>query len=273
MASYVTDATLWHINADEPPAIDYDQDFNPPGYYSADPYRSSDHDPVLIGLDLTPANQPPIADAGFDQGVKTNAPATLNGSGSSDPDDDLPLAYCWTQTGGPSVSFSPALSVTTFTAPGDPAVLTFRLAVTDTLGLPDPTPDEVVVTVNNQAPVANAGSDRSVDTNAPITLDGSGSSDPDGDLPLTYHWMQTGDPAVAFTTNLSITTFIAPSNPTVLTFTLVVTDNLGLPNLTPDEVTITVKGYRIYLPLVVQQDKSSTAQARHTRQRTPMQRD
>jgi hypothetical protein len=37
----------------------------------------------------------------------------------------------------------------------------------------------------------------------------------------------------------------------VLTFTLLVTDSLGLAALTPDEVVVTVEGYHIYLPLVV----------------------
>ncbi len=55
----ITGVTYWHINADEPSVIDYDMNFNPPGLYSATPYRASDHDPVLIGLDfgsVTPAN-------------------------------------------------------------------------------------------------------------------------------------------------------------------------------------------------------------------------
>lgn len=42
----------WHINTDEPPVIDYNEEFNPAGYYSDEPYRSSDHDPVIVGLDL-----------------------------------------------------------------------------------------------------------------------------------------------------------------------------------------------------------------------------
>jgi len=41
--------TVWHINADEPPVLDYRAD-NPAGLYRSDPFRSSDHDPVLIGL-------------------------------------------------------------------------------------------------------------------------------------------------------------------------------------------------------------------------------
>jgi predicted extracellular nuclease len=47
----VAGATVWHINADEPSALDYN-DYNQPALYNPDPYRSSDHDPVLIGLDL-----------------------------------------------------------------------------------------------------------------------------------------------------------------------------------------------------------------------------
>jgi predicted extracellular nuclease len=45
-------ATIWHINADEPEILSY----LAAGFelYSETPYRSSDHDPVLIGLDLSP---------------------------------------------------------------------------------------------------------------------------------------------------------------------------------------------------------------------------
>jgi len=50
-----TGAFDWHINADEAKVLDYDAQFNPPGYYQPDPFRASDHDPVLIGLDLKPA--------------------------------------------------------------------------------------------------------------------------------------------------------------------------------------------------------------------------
>ena len=49
----------WHINADEPYFIDYNLEFKQPAcptctpdLYSATPYRSSDHDPVIIGLQL-----------------------------------------------------------------------------------------------------------------------------------------------------------------------------------------------------------------------------
>lgn len=53
----VTGATVWHINADEPDLIDYDTTFKKDaqdGIYQNDAYRSSDHDPVIVGLDLIP---------------------------------------------------------------------------------------------------------------------------------------------------------------------------------------------------------------------------
>jgi len=96
-------------------------------------------------------NQRPIANAGPDQTVMVNTVVTLDGSASSDPDGNYPLSYGWTQTGGEPVTFTGNLSVTTFTAPAGDAVLTFTLAVSDSLGLPDPTPDEVVITVGSSS--------------------------------------------------------------------------------------------------------------------------
>ena len=55
LADQVADATFWHINADEPDLLDYDTSFKPAaqeGLYEPNAYRSSDHDAVLVGLDL-----------------------------------------------------------------------------------------------------------------------------------------------------------------------------------------------------------------------------
>ena len=53
----VTGAEKWHINADEASALDYNIEFKPASQiadlYAPTPFRSSDHDPVLVGLDLT----------------------------------------------------------------------------------------------------------------------------------------------------------------------------------------------------------------------------
>ncbi len=59
LADDVTGATIWHSNADEPLILDYNTEFNPPGLYQPDAYRASDHDPLVIGLQLTePATVP-----------------------------------------------------------------------------------------------------------------------------------------------------------------------------------------------------------------------
>jgi uncharacterized protein len=56
LAGQVTGVTTWHINADEPSVLDYNTNFKSPGQvdelYAPTPYRSSDHDPVLVGLRL-----------------------------------------------------------------------------------------------------------------------------------------------------------------------------------------------------------------------------
>jgi predicted extracellular nuclease len=48
----VTGATIWHVNSDEGRFMDYNTEYNPPYLYAPDPFRSSDHDPLLVGLRL-----------------------------------------------------------------------------------------------------------------------------------------------------------------------------------------------------------------------------
>ncbi|MEO1617902.1 MAG: ExeM/NucH family extracellular endonuclease [Planctomycetota bacterium] len=50
LADDVTAIATWHINADEPRFVDYNEEYNPASLYEPSPYRSSDHDPVLIGI-------------------------------------------------------------------------------------------------------------------------------------------------------------------------------------------------------------------------------
>ncbi|HEX4871281.1 MAG TPA: ExeM/NucH family extracellular endonuclease [Nevskiaceae bacterium] len=56
LAAQVLAAVEWNINADEAIALDYNTEFKSPAqqlsYYSPDPFRSSDHDPVVVALDL-----------------------------------------------------------------------------------------------------------------------------------------------------------------------------------------------------------------------------
>lgn len=52
MGAQVSGVTVWHINADEPVVLDYNTEFKTQDLYAATAYRSSDHDPVLVGLTL-----------------------------------------------------------------------------------------------------------------------------------------------------------------------------------------------------------------------------
>ncbi len=52
MTEQVSGVTEWHINTDEPPLFDYNTEFKQDGYFATDAFRSSDHDPVVIGLNL-----------------------------------------------------------------------------------------------------------------------------------------------------------------------------------------------------------------------------
>ncbi len=56
LVGQVTGAAPWNINSDEPDAFEYDEEFDHPSnlplWYAPTAYRSSDHDPVVVGLDL-----------------------------------------------------------------------------------------------------------------------------------------------------------------------------------------------------------------------------
>ncbi|WP_199319624.1 ExeM/NucH family extracellular endonuclease [Dolichospermum sp. FACHB-1091] len=59
LAAQVSGAEKWHINADEPSVLDYNTEFKSvsqiTSLYSADQFRASDHDPVIVGLNLNSA--------------------------------------------------------------------------------------------------------------------------------------------------------------------------------------------------------------------------
>ena len=131
-------------------------------------------------------NLQPIADAGDDQTVFVGDTASLDGSGSYDPDQNYPLTFEWQVVSEPEQSAA-ILSADGSQASIEPDVngdYVIQLVVTDSLGLASE-PEFVVVSTQNSAPVADAGDDQYFENpDIIIELDGSQSFDPDGD-PIT----------------------------------------------------------------------------------------
>lgn len=206
---------------------------------------------ALVEAAIEAVNNPPIANAGPNQSVNERATVTLDGSKSSDLDGN-PLTFAWKQTVGPSVTLSsPTVAQPTFTAPEVTAdtVLTFQLIVND--GTVNSAPALVTVTVRNvnRPPTANAGPNQTVNEGTVVTLNGTGSSDPDGNS-LTFVWKQTVGPSVTLSsTTVAQPTFVTPqvtAADTTLTFQLVVND--GQVNSAPATVNITVRDVVIVTP-------------------------
>lgn len=195
---------------------------------------------TFVKLSFTESvNHTPSSDAGPDKSVNEGANVTLDGSASSDADSS-PLTYLWTAPAGITLS-STTVNKPTFTAPEvtSDTPYTFSLVVND--GIVNSPADQVIITVKqvNKAPVANAGTDQSVNENSLFTLDGSASSDPDNNA-LTYKW--TAPAGITLSSNTIVKpTFTAPEVTinTNYTFTLVVND--GILDSPTDQVTITVK--------------------------------
>ena len=176
-------------------------------------------------------NDPPTADAGPDQTLEweQGLTVTLDGSGSSDPDGD-PLTYEWTDSDGDVVGTTAQVTVS-LSGLGDH---TFTLTVTDPSGATDS--DDVTITVEDTTPTADAGPDQTLEweQGLTVTLDGSGSSDPDGD-PLTYEWTDSDGDVLGTTVQVTVSLSGLGDH----TFTLTVTDPSGATD--SDDVTITVE--------------------------------
>jgi len=199
----------------------------------------SSQDAVTITVENFIPNQAPTADAGEDQDINEGMFVTLDGTGSFDPEGSN-LTYTWTAPVGITLSNVNAVSPT-FTAPNvdDDTPYSFTLEVSDG-DLTDT--DDVTITVLNvavpQPPVADAGDNQTVDEGDLVTLDGSGSYDPEGE-DVTYMW--TAPDGITLSDQSIVNpTFTAPEviSVTDYIFTLTVEDPHGLSDT--DNVTITV---------------------------------
>lgn len=189
-------------------------------------------------------NVAPIANAGPGQTVTIGTAVTLDGSSSSDA-DGTQVTYLWSfvsiPTGSGATLTSPTTVKPTFLADKTgPYVV--QLLVNDGTVSSAPATVTITTTPGNTAPVANAGPDQTVQLGATVTLNGSGSSDVDGDR-LTYQWtfvtVPTGSAAKLANPTTVTSNFVADLAGDYVVRLLV---NDGKVNSTPDNVTITTTG-------------------------------
>lgn len=166
-------------------------------------------DSVQASATIVPGNRAPVADAGDDLSGVRNVSLVLDGSRSRDPDGDG-LTYLWTVVTRPTGSIAeleaPDTVAPRFT-PDQKGTYVIQLVVSD--GTDSSTPDFVQVTVPNRAPTANAGPDQTRRVGSIVSLDGSLSRDPDGDL-LTYQWTLLQKPTGS-TATLNASSSVSPT--------------------------------------------------------------
>jgi Putative Ig domain/PKD domain len=160
---------------------------------------------------ISTVSTPPVANAGPNQAVTLGTTVRLDGSKSSDTDGN-PLTYSWTLISIPATStatLSNSRSVNPTFVADVPGSYIAQLVVND--GNSSSLPSTVMVTTANTAPVANAGPNQRVSVGSLVQLNGSGSTDVNGN-PLTYQWSlnTTGAPgskAVLSSANIVNPTF------------------------------------------------------------------
>jgi hypothetical protein len=152
--------------------------------------------PSLVTITAALGNVAPVARAGIDRGAVPGSTVTLSGAASSDANAD-PLTFSWTLTSQPSgsaaVLATPSSETSTF-VPDVVGSYVATLVVRD--GVLDSAPSSVTITAStaNLPPEAVAGPAQTVAIGSVVTLDGSASSDPNGDA-LGYQWSLISRPA------------------------------------------------------------------------------
>ncbi|MBU2676265.1 MAG: cadherin-like domain-containing protein, partial [Gammaproteobacteria bacterium] len=138
-------------------------------------------------ITLTTLQAPPVADAGGPYSGDEGSGITLDGSGSTDADDDI-VAYEWDFDGDDAYNDASGVNAT-YNAVAS-GVYTIGLRVTDGAGASDTA--TATVTVNNVAPTADAGGPYDGLVGIDVVLDASASSDPGNDI-VAYDWDLNND--------------------------------------------------------------------------------
>lgn len=135
-------------------------------------------------------NVSPVARAGAMQSVLLNQPVQLDGSASTDANNDV-LTYKWawlTKPAGSLAAFDDATSVKPVFTADRKGVYIVTLEVNDGKLTSQSAMNTITVSETNAPPVANAGLNQSVVMGATVTLDGRDSSDANREDVLTYKW-------------------------------------------------------------------------------------
>ncbi len=199
-------------------------------------------DTVTVTTGETP-NVAPVADAGPDQEAGVGSTIYLDGSASHDEDED-PLIYRWAIVEAPAGSTAAlwnASSATVSFVADVAGAYRIELVVND--GTVDSEPDEVTVTATagptNHAPEADAGMDQTVYVGAAVALDGSHSTDADGE-PLAYAWSMIAGPdgsVAVLNGGDTVSPDFVPDVAGTYVIQLIVSD--GIDDSEPDTVAIT----------------------------------
>ena len=190
---------------------------------------------VIVG-----GNTAPIADAGPDQFATVRQVVRLNAAGSSDADGNelgFRWALLWAPAGSTTVLFN-VTAVRPAFVPDRPGTYIAQLVATDGRAISEP--DTVVITTDNVRPVANAGADQTIHVGVAAILDGTGSTDANGDV-LLYHWTIASRPrgsSVQILRDVPVTTLV-PDVDGVYVVNLQVSDG----TLTSDRDTIVISTF------------------------------
>jgi hypothetical protein len=166
---------------------------------------------VPVTVVASNANSAPVANAGVAQSVVAGAVVMLDGTGSTDANND-PITYKWSwgtrPTGSTAALSSDTTAKPTFTA-STAGTYVLTLIVNDGKSNSDVAAVTVTASAANAAPVANAGTNQNVTVPVTVTLDGSASSDANRDA-ITYLWTLVSKPTSS-TAALSSTTSAKPT--------------------------------------------------------------
>lgn len=182
-------------------------------------------------------DEPPHAESAVAPLVLISAeegPVALDASPSFDPRGG-PLLYQWFVNGEPAAATTSPVSAARLSV----GEHTLRLRVVDAAGNTAETSQDIIVTPGNLRPVARAGGDQTLVANdrllAAVTLDGSSSSDPDGEI-VRYEWRRGGELLHSGTD--PVLTQVVPVG--LHTFELTVVDDVGATGT--DTVRVRVNG-------------------------------